>query len=77
LVFAFGSWCYFGDFLEFGKFPCGADIMHFFIVQIMISFGLDTRLPDAIFVLFDLSLLGLASVPIRYLNESRFLAGSS
>ena len=77
LVFVFGFWRYFGNFAKFGDFSYGVYIVHFPIVQTMISFGLATRLQPAVFVLLDLSIVALASILMWHLVEKRFLASSS
>ncbi len=77
LVFVFGFWRYFGNFAKYGDFSYGVYIVHFPIVQAMISFGLATRLPPAVFVILDVSIVALASVLMWHLVEKRFLAGSS
>ena len=77
LVFVFGFWRYFGNFAKFGDFSYGVYIVHFPIVQTMISFGLATRLKPFVFVLVDLSFVALASVLMWHLVEKRFLASSS
>ena len=77
LVFAFGFWRYIGNFAKFGDFSYGVYIVHFPIVQTMISFGLATNLNPVLFVLLDLFFVSLASVLMWHLVEKRFLAGSS
>jgi peptidoglycan/LPS O-acetylase OafA/YrhL len=77
LVFVFGFWLYFGNFAKYGDFSYGVYIVHFPIIQTMISFGLATKLHPAVFVLMVLCLVGLASVLMWHLVEKRFLAGSS
>jgi peptidoglycan/LPS O-acetylase OafA/YrhL len=77
LVFVFGFWLYFGNFAKYGDFSYGVYIVHFPIIQTMISFGLATKLHPAVFVLMVLCLVGLASVLMCHLVEKRFLAGSS
>jgi peptidoglycan/LPS O-acetylase OafA/YrhL len=76
LVFVFGFWRYFGNFSKFGDFSYGVYIVHWPILQTMIFFGL-TKLPPAVFFLLSLSLVGLASVLMWHLIESRFLKSSS
>jgi peptidoglycan/LPS O-acetylase OafA/YrhL len=77
LVFVFGFWRYFGNFAKYGDFSYGVYIVHFPILQTMISFGLATRLLPAVFLLLDLCLVTVASVLMWHLVEKRFLAGSS
>ena len=77
MVFVFGFWRYFGNFAKFGDFSYGVYIVHFPIVQTMISFGLATNLNPVLFVFLDLFFVALASVLMWHLVEKRFLAGSS
>ena len=76
LVFVFGFWRYFGHFSKYGDFSYGAYIVHWPILQTLISLGLATLNP-ALFLMLSLLLIGLASVILWYLVESRFLASSS
>jgi peptidoglycan/LPS O-acetylase OafA/YrhL len=76
VVFVFGFWRYFGNFSKFGDFSYGVYIVHWPILQVLICFGL-TSLPPVIFLLLSLSLVGLASVLMWYLVESRFLRAGS
>ena len=77
LVFVFGFWRYFGNFAKYGDFSYGVYIVHFPIMQTMISFGLATKLLPAVFVLVDILFVALASFLMWHLVEKRFLAGSS
>ncbi len=76
LVFVFGFWRYFGNFSKYGDFSYGAYIVHWPILQILISLGLASFSPAA-FLAISLLLVGLTSVLMWYLVESRFLASSS
>lgn len=76
LVFVFGFWRYFGNFSKYGDFSYGAYIVHWPILQVLISLGL-TSLSPAVFLTISLLLIGLASVLMWYLVESKFLASSS
>lgn len=76
VVFAVGFWRYFGNFSKYGDFSYGVYIVHWPILQTMIQCGL-TKLPPVAFLLVSLSLVGLASLLMWKLVESRFLASSS
>ena len=76
LVFIFGFWHYFGNFSKFGDFSYGVYIVHWPILQTLVLFGL-TSLAPAVFLLLSLSLVGIASVLMWHLVESRFLKSSS
>jgi peptidoglycan/LPS O-acetylase OafA/YrhL len=76
LVFVFGFWRYLGNFSKYGDFSYGAYIVHWPILQTLIALGA-IRLNPAVFFLLSLSLIGLASVLMWYLVESRFLASSN
>jgi peptidoglycan/LPS O-acetylase OafA/YrhL len=76
LVFVFGFWRYFGNFSKYGDFSYGAYIVHWPILQILIAFGL-LKLNPAVFFLLSISLIGLASVLMWHLVETRFLASSN
>lgn len=75
-VFVFGFWRYFGNFSRFGDFSYGVYIVHWPILQTLISLGL-TKLHPAIFLALALSLIALTAVLLWKLVESRFLADSS
>jgi peptidoglycan/LPS O-acetylase OafA/YrhL len=76
LVFVFGFWRYFGNFARFGDFSYGAYIVHWPILQTMVFFGL-RGLPPAVFLVLSLFFVGLASILMWHLVESRFLKSSS
>ena len=76
LVFVFGFWRHFGDFAKRGDFSYSVYIVHWPILQTMVAVGL-TGLNPAIFLVVSLSLIGLASVLMWHLVESKFLASSS
>jgi len=75
-VFVLGFWKHLGNFSKYGDFSYGVYILHWPILQTMISFGL-TAINPALFLLMALSLIGLASFLMWKLVESRFLASSS
>jgi peptidoglycan/LPS O-acetylase OafA/YrhL len=77
IVFVFGFWHYLGNFSKYGDFSYGVYIVHWPILQTLISFGLAARLPPSTFLLLSLSLIGLAAFLMWKLVESRFLASSS
>jgi peptidoglycan/LPS O-acetylase OafA/YrhL len=75
-VFAFGFWHYFGNFSKHGDFSYGVYIVHWPILQTLMSFGLGSLNP-AVFLFVSLSLVGLAAFLLWNLVESRFLKSSS
>ena len=75
-VFVLGFWKHLGNFSKYGDFSYGVYILHWPILQTMISFGL-TAINPALFLLMALSLICLASFLMWKLVESRFLASSS
>jgi peptidoglycan/LPS O-acetylase OafA/YrhL len=75
-VFVFGFWRYFGNVSKYGDFSYGVYIVHWPILQILISLGA-TKLNPAIFLPLSLSLIGLAAFLMWHLVEKRFLANSS
>jgi peptidoglycan/LPS O-acetylase OafA/YrhL len=76
LVLVFGFWRHFGNFSKYGDFSYGAYIVHWPILQILISLGL-TSLNPALFLAITLLLVAVASILMWNLVESRFLASSS
>jgi len=76
VVFIFGFWRYFGNFSKFGDFSYGVYIVHFPILQVLITFGL-TRINSFAFLLVNLLTTGFASLLMWHLVESRYLARSS
>lgn len=76
LVFVFGFWRYLGNFSKYGDFSYGVYIVHWPILQILISLGLMSLNP-ALFLTISLLLVALASILMWNLVESRFLASSS
>jgi peptidoglycan/LPS O-acetylase OafA/YrhL len=76
VVFIFGFWRYFGDFSKHGDFSYGVYIVHWPILQTLISLGFD-KLNPAIYLLISVSSIGLAGFLMWHLVESRFLKGSS
>ncbi len=75
-VFIFGFWRYFGNFSKYGDFSYGVYIVHWPIVQALISLGVAKAAP-AIFLLASLSSICLAAFLMWNLVENRFLASSS
>jgi peptidoglycan/LPS O-acetylase OafA/YrhL len=75
-VFVCGFWRYLGNFAKYGDFSYGVYIVHYPIVQTLTVLFL-AKLNPAIFLLVSLSLVGLATVLMWNLVESRFLANSS
>ena len=76
LVFVFGFWHYFGNFSKYGDFSYGAYIVHWPILQTLIVFGVATLNP-AVFFLLSILFIGLASILMWHLVESKFLASSN
>lgn len=76
VVFVFGFWRYFGNFSRFGDFSYGVYIVHWPILQTLISLGL-VKLDPAIFLALAVSLIALSSVLLWKLVENRFLSRSS
>jgi len=76
LVFVFGFWRHFGNFSKHGDFSYGVYIVHWPILQILISLGL-TRLNPVLFLGITLLLVAAAAILMWNLVESRFLASSS
>lgn len=75
-VFVFGFWRYFGNASKYGDFSYGVYIVHWPILQVLITLGA-SKLNPAIFLPLSLSLIGLASFLMWHLVESKFLASSS
>jgi peptidoglycan/LPS O-acetylase OafA/YrhL len=76
LVFAFGFWRYFGNFSKYGDFSYGVYIVHWPILQVLITLGA-TRLAPGAFLALSLSLIALTAFLLWHLVESKFLASSS
>lgn len=76
VVFIFGFWRYFGNFSKHGDFSYGVYIVHWPILQTLISFGVD-RMNPALYLLAGVSSIGLAGFLMWHLVECRFLKGSS
>jgi peptidoglycan/LPS O-acetylase OafA/YrhL len=76
LVFVFGFWRYFGNFSKYGDFSYGVYIVHWPILQVLIAVGL-SKLDPILFLLLSVVLVGLTSVLIWLLVETRFLSSSS
>lgn len=76
LVFVFGFWRYFGNFSKYGDFSYGTYIVHWPILQILITFGVARQSPAA-FLLLSLLLVFVASLLLWHLVEKRFLTTSS
>jgi peptidoglycan/LPS O-acetylase OafA/YrhL len=75
-VFVFGFWRYLGNFSRRGDFSYGVYIVHWPILQVLVTLGL-ARLPPPIFLAVALVLIGTAAFLMWTSVESRFLAGSS
>lgn len=75
-VFVFGFWRHFGNFSKHGDFSYGVYIVHWPILQILVSLGAATLAPP-IFLLVSLSSVGLTAFLMWHLVEKRFLASSS
>jgi peptidoglycan/LPS O-acetylase OafA/YrhL len=72
-----GFWRYFGNFSKYGDFSYGVYILHWPILQTLISFGLVTTLPPAVFLLVSIGSVAVAAVLLWNFVESKFLARSS
>jgi peptidoglycan/LPS O-acetylase OafA/YrhL len=76
-VFVVGFWRYLGHFSKHGDFSYGVYIVHWPILQILISFGLAEKLAPGIFLTVCLLSVVVASVLMWNIIESKFLANSS
>ena len=76
IVFVFGFWRYLGNFSKYGDFSYGTYIVHFPLIQTMVSLGLAKQSP-AIFLLVTVSCIGVGAFLMWHLVEKRFLAKSS
>ena len=76
VVFIFGFWRYFGNFSKYGDFSYGVYIIHWPILQTLISLGID-RMNPAIYLLISVFCIGLTGFLMWHFVESRFLKGSS
>jgi peptidoglycan/LPS O-acetylase OafA/YrhL len=74
LVFCF--WRYLGNFSKYGDFSYGVYIVHWPILQVLITFGLDKRSPALFFTTAALA-IALAAVLLWHLVEKRWLSRSS
>jgi peptidoglycan/LPS O-acetylase OafA/YrhL len=75
-VFAFGFWRYWGNFSKRGDFSYGVYIVHWPILQLLIALGVVSWGPAG-FVSMSVFCVGLTSVLMWYLVESRFLTRGS
>jgi peptidoglycan/LPS O-acetylase OafA/YrhL len=75
-VFAFGFWRYLGNFSKHGDFSYGVYIVHWPILQLLIALGV-VNWGTASFFSMSVFFVGLASVLMWYLVESRFLTRGS
>ena len=75
-VFVFGFWRYFGNASKHGDFSYGVYIVHWPILQVLVTLGA-TKLNPAIFLPLALSSIGLSAFLMWRLVESKFLASSS
>jgi peptidoglycan/LPS O-acetylase OafA/YrhL len=76
MVFLFGFWRYLGNFSKYGDLSYGIYIVHYPIVQALISLGLAKQSP-AVFVLLVLTSVGVAAFLLWHVVEKRFLTRSS
>lgn len=76
VVFVFGFWRYFGNFSKHGDFSYGVYIVHWPILQVLISLGV-TDMNPAVFLAASLFLTFFAAFLMWHLVESKFLARSS
>jgi peptidoglycan/LPS O-acetylase OafA/YrhL len=76
IVFVFGFWRYLGNFSKYGDFSYGTYIVHFPLIQTMISLGL-AKQSSVIFVLVTVSCIAAGAFLMWHLVEKRFLARSS
>lgn len=71
-----GFWIYIGNFSKYGDFSYGVYIVHWPIIQAMVAVGLLKLSPPA-FLMLSLTLVGVTSILLWHLVESRFLKTSS
>lgn len=76
VVFVFGFWRYLGNFSKYGDFSYGVYIVHFPIIQVLITLGL-AKLSPPILLLVGPILIGLGGLLMWHLVECKFLASSS
>ncbi len=76
LVFVFGFWRYFGNFSKYGDFSYGVYIVHWPILQALITLGFTKLNPIAFFGLSLISIT-MSAFLLWHLVEKRFLASSS
>ena len=69
-------WRYLGNFSKYGDFSYGVYIVHWPILQVLITAGLD-KVSPVLFLLASLSAIAIAAVLLWHLVESRWLARSS
>jgi peptidoglycan/LPS O-acetylase OafA/YrhL len=69
-------WRHLGNFAKYGDFSYGVYIVHWPILQIMISFGLD-KLHPALFLAIALSAIFITAALLWHLVESKWLARGS
>lgn len=72
LVMAAGLYCYLGDFGKHGDFSYGIYLVHFPIIQLLVSYGA-AELPLAAYVSLTLGVCCLAAFLIWHLIEKRLL----
>lgn len=75
-VFVFCFLRYLGNFSKYGDFSYGVYIVHWPILQVLITLGLDKR-SHALFLSVSLLTIAITSVLLWHLVESRWLARSS
>lgn len=76
VVFVFGFWRYFGNFSKYGDFSYGVYIVHWPILQTLITLGFSGLNPIE-FLGLSLFSITLAAFLLWHLVEKRFLASSS
>jgi peptidoglycan/LPS O-acetylase OafA/YrhL len=72
-----GFWHYFGNFSKHGDFSYGVYIVHWPILQTLISFNLTRTLPPLVFFLVCIVSVAVAAALLWNLVESKFLASGS
>jgi peptidoglycan/LPS O-acetylase OafA/YrhL len=73
IVFVVGFWRYLGNFSKYGDFSYGTYIIHFPLIQVMISLGFMARGP-LVFVLVTWACVSLGSFLMWHLVEKWFLS---
>jgi peptidoglycan/LPS O-acetylase OafA/YrhL len=76
LVFVLGFWKYLGNSSKFGDLSYGTYIVHYPIIQSLISLGVAKQNP-VVFLMIVLSCVGFGAFLMWHLVEKRFLRKSS